>query len=154
VLESFPWSFATKRKVLALTAIQPTTTEWLYSYQYPSDCGGARRIVSGYRVDTNETRVPFRVIGAVIYTNQPEAELEYNLKQVDASLYNAAFCMALSYLLAVNIAPRVAGGDEHKLGPRSWELYRAFYMTARANTANEGADGPPPDAEWITARDR
>src|SRR5688572_11149621 len=59
-LRDFSWPFATKIAVLGLIEADPND-EWDYSYRYPSDCLQLRRILSGVRNDTRDSRVPFKL---------------------------------------------------------------------------------------------
>lgn len=167
LLRDFPWPFATKVELLAPLEFDGNA-EWAYKYQYPADCAMAHRLVPSYGSVAHpflaqpqqtepptipqKTRLPFRVYGGSLYTNVSEAQLEYTDKNVTESMFTEDFVMAFASRLAVYLAPFVAGGDEFKLGPRSWELYKAAYMKGRANAANEGAEGDQPDASWIIAR--
>jgi hypothetical protein len=170
LLRDFPWPFATKVATLAPLAFDGNS-EWAFKYEYPSDCSMAHRIVPVFGAVAHpfnpmlsplqiteaplipqQRRIPFRVYGDALYTNVEEAQLEYTNRNIATSAYKPDFIVALANRLAVYIAPMVSGGDEFKLGPRSFELYKAAYMKGRANAANEGAEGDQPDASWIAAR--
>ena len=55
-LSDFPWPFATRFAALALVEESPTT-EWAYSYRYPTDCYYLRKIHSGIRNDSRRLRI-------------------------------------------------------------------------------------------------
>lgn len=155
VMRSLAWPFATKFVTLGLVEEDPTS-EWGFSYRYPSDCFTARRIFSGDRNDSPQTRVPYKLgnddQGTLIYTDQEDAELEYTVLVDDPQLWPADFRMALSFLLAVYMAPRLAAGDPFKLGERAATLYGRTMAAASANAYNEQQDEQPPDAEMIRER--
>lgn len=154
-LRDFAWPFATKFVTLGLIKSSPTT-EWAYSYQYPSDCLKFRRILSLIRNDTRQSRIPFRFVygqsGQEIYTDQDSAQAEYTVDVNDTSRFPPDFVIALSYRLAAMIAPRVTGGDPFKLGPQALQLYALEISKASANAANEEQEEESPDSEFVRAR--
>ena len=54
------WAFASEQYTLELVETSPND-EWRYSYRYPSGYLKIRRILSGYRQDTEKTRIPFKI---------------------------------------------------------------------------------------------
>lgn len=156
VLSEFPWPFTTKIADLALVEEDPTD-EWAYSYTYPVDCLMDRRILSGSRNDSRQTRVPYRVVAsatgtALIYTDMEDAQLEYTMKADEPTYYPADLRLAMSMLLASMIAPRVTGGDQYKLGPRALQLYDLFMQRVKARAATQGQVDEEVDAEWTRCR--
>lgn len=155
-LRDFNWPFATKESTLALVSENPTR-EWSYAYRYPTDCLKLRRIFSGLRNDTRQTRTPFKIVrdasGSLIYTDARDALMEYTFAEVDSQRFPADFAQALALRLAVYIAPRLTSGDPFKMGERAWKLYVIEITRAQASSANEQQDEDKPDAEWINARD-
>jgi hypothetical protein len=156
VLRDFNWPFATKEVTLGLVESNPTE-EWTYSYRYPADCLKLRRIFSGLRNDTRQSRVPYKIVrdsvGKLIYTDQINACMEYTIDEEDASRFDPDFVMALSFRLAAYMAPRLTSGDPFKLGERSYKLYVYEITKAQASAANEVQDEEKPNAEWINDRD-
>lgn len=155
LLELFEWNFAAKIADAQLVEEDPTS-EWAYSYLYPSDCVAFRRILSGVTVDHRQSVIPFRVMninGAkVILTNQSEAEIEYTMRATDTALFTASFVRALSLLLASYIAPMLPHGDKLKLRELVLEMHSmALQEAATANGMEERSD-PAPDAESIRER--
>lgn len=155
VLRAFAWPFAVIIEDLTIVEEDPND-EWAFSYRYPSGCLAARRLLSGTRTDSQNTVVPYRVArdasGRVIFTDLEDAQIEYT-SLVDAEEeWDSIFVSALTYLLAFKIAPRLAGGDESKLGDRAFKLYLYELSRAQAAAANEERPDLPPDAELITAR--
>lgn len=152
ILADFSWPFATKFANLALIAADPTE-EWLYSYQYPSDCAFFRRIVGVVRIDDYTIRVPFRVIrGNAIYTDQENAVGEYTTKDVNESAFPPSLVMAMSLRLAIYLAPRVTAGDNGPLIQRLAQSYSIEMSRAQANAANEQGYDQPLDGELIRSR--
>lgn len=152
----FSWPFATEIGDLGLVEEDPND-EWAYAYRYPSDCKFFRRILSGTRNDSRQSRVPYRITqddqGLLILTDTDEAQGEWTIMEEDASRYPADFVMALSLLLAAYIAPSVTAGDPFKLGERAYRLYVQSIAKARANAFNEQQDEEPPQSEFIAGRE-
>jgi len=155
-LRDFAWPFATKIAALALVAEEPNT-EWGYSYRYPSDCLEMRRILSGVRNDTRQSRAPYKIAqdsaGLLIFTDEEDAQAEYTVRMTDPQRYPADFTLALSFYIAAIAAPTLTAGDQFKLGDRAGKMY-AFEI-ARATTRGFNEEQPEelPEAEAIRARE-
>lgn len=155
-LRDFPWPFATAIGALALVEEAPTV-EWGYAYRYPAACLAVRRILSGAgRVERPDTRIPYRIArdaaGLLILTDQPQAEAEWTVLVDDPQQYPPDFVAAVALLLAANIAPRVTGGDQFKLGALAFQKYLLSVDKARATAANEESADRPADSEFLTVR--
>lgn len=155
-LRDFPWPFAMKTTVLALVEEEPNT-EWGYSYRYPSDCLNVRRILSGLRNDTRQSRAPYRIgqddSGLLIFTDQQDAELEYTMRADNPLLYPPDFVMAFSYYLAHLMAPQVTGGDQFRLGDKALKFYQFEISRAVSRAINEEQQEEDPESEFIRARE-
>lgn len=140
ILSDFPWPFATKFIALGLVELNPTN-EWSYSYRYPSDCLKIRRILSGIRNDTRQSRVPYKIAqddnGSLIYTDMSEALIEYTVRLSDVERLPSDVVLAMSYYLASLIAPRILGSDRFEMVKRALQLYEAYIGEAKASAANE-----------------
>lgn len=154
-LRDFSWPFAMKIATLSEIEADPND-EWGYSYQYPTDCANLKRILSGTRTDTNDTRVAFRIANdgtnKIIFTDEAEAQAEYTVNLDETALFPADFVSALSYLLAFYVAVPVTGGDPFKLGPRAMSAYEHEIENAQANAANEEQPDVQPDSEFERGR--
>ena len=54
------FSIPSTKKFLTLQLVEENpTSEWRYSYRYPNECVLIKRILSGTRNDSRQTRVPF-----------------------------------------------------------------------------------------------
>jgi hypothetical protein len=155
-LKDFEWPFATKTADLLLVNEDPTE-EWLYAYRYPSDCLQARRIVSGIRNETEDTKIKYRIMqddsGLLVYTDHEDAQLEYTKRMTDASLYPIDFATALSLHLASHIAPRITAGDKFKMGERMMLRYLDRIGAAQANAFNEERLESRPESEFVRGRE-
>jgi hypothetical protein len=155
VLADLDWSFATKFAVLNLIEENPSC-EWRYSYKYPVDCINLRRILSGSRRDTQESRIPFRVVtdpsGKVIYTDKGEAEIEYTQNLTNASLFSSEFDLALSFRLASLVGARLTGGDPFKIKGDMLQQYEMELARAKKKNMNEETEDKPAESDLIRAR--
>jgi len=156
VLREFLWPFATKIADLALIEEDPNT-EWAFSYRYPIDCLDFRKILSGTRNETQDSRIPYRIAndnaGLVVYTDLEDAVAEYTMKVGNVALFPVDFQQALALRIAIYIAPRVTGGDPFKMGDRAMRMYMQEISSARANAFNEQQDERQVDSEFIRARE-
>jgi hypothetical protein len=154
-LRDFPWPFETSFAALALVEEDPTS-EWKYSYRYPTDCSKIKRILSGDRNDNRQGRVPYKLgrdsSGKLIYTDKEKAEIEYTYKDLDPNNLSSDCTLSLSWRLAAYIAPRVTGGDPFKLGDRAMKMYMYEVSIARASSVNEEQSEENPESEFIRAR--
>jgi hypothetical protein len=155
VLRDFEWPFATRYVDLGLVAENPNT-EWEFSYRFPSDAEKFRKILSGVRNETNESRVPYILasddIGKLIYTDQSNATGKYTKKITDVSLFPSDFTMALSLRLAYYIAPRVTRGDPFKLQEKVINNYFIEISRTKATALNEEQSEKEPESEFIRSR--
>lgn len=155
VLRACHWPFATKFTTLGLVEEDPTD-EWAYSYRYPTDCLLFRRILSGARVDTRETRIKYVLgqddDGRLLYTDQPDAEGEYTVNVTDVQQFDPHFVQALACLLAFYLAPQLTGGDPVRLGERAGALYVRLIRQAQGLAFNEEARDPEPESSLILER--
>lgn len=156
VLRSFPWPFTTKVAVLGLVAKEPTS-EWGYSYRYPTDCLYIRRILSTLRNDTRQTRVPYELAqdtaGILIFTDMDLAEIEYTAKSDNPQIYPSDFTLAFSYYLAFLMSPRLTGGDQFKLGEKAVGMYAAIISQAKSTGISEEQRDEEVDGEFIRTRE-
>jgi len=157
VLGDFAWPFATKFVTLELIEeFTDSTAEWGFSYRYPVDCIKFRRILSGSRNDSRQTRVPFRLVedesGTLIYTDKEDAEGEYTVRQEDYSRFSADFTLAMSVRLAINIAPRLTKGDPFKIKKDLMVQYQGEITPAEASATNEEQPEERPESEFISSR--
>lgn len=154
-LRDFEWPFNTKFIALGLVAINPTT-EWKYSYAYPSDCLHFRRILSGRRNDTYQSRIPYRFVygerSQEIYTDQMNACAEYGVDVTDTSRFPHDFVMAFSFRLAAYLAPGLTAGDPYKLGDAATKNYLYEISKAKATAVNEEQKDKDPESEFISGR--
>lgn len=155
VLRDYPWPFATKISTLGLVSENPNT-EWGYSYQYPSDCEYARRILGVNRNESNEERIPYKIFnsdnGLLIYADIENAQLEYTMTIEDFTIMPVDFIMAFSFKLAYYIAPQITAGDPMKMGDRARVNYELELSNAKSAAFNEEQQDVPPQSELVRVR--
>ena len=141
VLRDFRWPFATKFATLGLVERDPIGDEWSLSYRKPGDSLMLRRILSGARTDSRQSRIPYKEStdsgGKLILTDQEDAIVEYTQKITDTLLFPPDFTLALSYRLAHEVGPRLAAGDAFGLARRAAQMYNLEMNKASAQAFNE-----------------
>lgn len=160
-LEAYDWGFARKRITMALhgdtisdTATDPLAGVWGFRYQYPSDCIAPRKIQNPNAPP--DDAIPFDIetdLGGkqqTILTNQEDAVLVYTRDLHATDLFPSSFVMALSHLLASNIAYSITG--KRSVAKEELATYIALKRIAEAEDANKQVSPPPRDADWIRAR--
>ncbi len=154
-LRDFHWPFATKFQALGLVEANPTD-EWDYSYQYPSDCLDLRRLLSGFRSDSRDSEVKYRIVtdgnNTLVYTNQADAQAEFTIRITDTLRYPPDFITAFTLRGAALVAPSITSGDPFKMGTRAIQMYQAEISRAQANARNEFKPDLPPESDFIRAR--
>lgn len=155
VLKDHSWPFASKYATLALIEQNPND-EWAYSYRYPTDALFIRRILSGFRNDSEATKVAYAISqddsGMIILTDQDSAQIHYTVNVQSESYFTSDFALAFSYRLAHYLAPRLTAGDPFKLGPQALQKYMLELGRATSNAFNEDASVEFQDTESIQAR--
>lgn len=151
----FPYAMVTKRETLGLVKENPSE-EYQYEYTYPSTCQYIVQIVTNQSTDHRQSEIPFKIMrgesGRVIWTNEKDAELEFQFIENDFSRFPLDFALGFSFLLAGLIAPRVTGGDPFGLGAKAEAKFEKFESKARANSLNEQQEDLPPDSEFIRSQ--
>lgn len=130
----------TETKVLELIAENPNDL-WTYAYKYPNNCATIRRIQSCVVQDNRQTKIPLRtgVLNgvSVIYTNFPQATLEYVPNDIPLSSFSASAGMALAYRLAHMATALVAGKGAQKIRQEILQLYMAYKSEAQEHDRME-----------------
>lgn len=160
VLRAFTWPFATRYETLTLVdgdEDTPANNDWQYSYRSPSDAIFARRILGVGKKRTPDPNPPrFRVgsdiDGPLVYTNEPDAELEYTARTSCPAIYgDALFLEALEWRLAWAIGPALA--KDQKTVDNCLRTYELLVARAEVVGANEGEpDDHRVDSDWIAGR--
>lgn len=155
VLRDGRWPFATRVQALELVEEDPNP-HWAYSYRYPSECLFFRKILSGIRNETLQSKVPHRILsdqqGRLIFTDRQDAVAEWTKNITDSTLFPPDFELAASFRLAAYIAPKLAR-DQIGLSTDMMLKYRFELGIAMANAFNEEQHEDAPRSELERARD-
>jgi hypothetical protein len=176
MLNDYSWGFARKIRPLVLT--ETVIFNWAYAYDYPQDCMNINRLILGYEkvdqttqlsgsqqsyysdadlLDPSQLRdqVPYEIFNfdnKVIGVNQPEVRIDYRSRVTNPELFTVPFVMALSYLLASEVAVPIVGAELGRaLRKDSLDLYEVYLNNAISNDQNEKYL-PVLDSEYVTAR--
>ena len=136
VLRRFPWTFATKRVQLA--QLNETAPDFKYVYQYPADALAVRLMYNEHFIGLpkdNHFRLMNGASGRKIYTNIPNAWIEYTADVKDSELFDAQFIEAFSWKLASEIAFSLTGNMN--LVTNTIQAYNAFFTEAAGEDAAE-----------------
>jgi len=175
MLQDAPWQFSRSLKPLAL--LTDTLFNWIYVYQYPSDClyinrlhvnfaevsadNGTSAVASRYydrglpRPDLDQ-QVEHKIYNIdgnkVIASNEKELRIDYRKCVEDPNLFSINFIMGLSHLLAAELAIPLVGVDKGR-GLRSDELkiYQSYVDSGIENELNEQFTEIP-DSDFINVR--
>ncbi len=91
--------------------------------------------------------------GALIYSDQEDAVLEYTKQETDPDAFDSMFISALAWKLAMTIAPSMAKLDvKGLLLQQTIRNYEMDIQRARVAAMNEQQQPAPLEAEWVTAR--
>jgi hypothetical protein len=161
VLSDFPWPFAAQQVAL-VEDVTVTRVGWEHVYTLPVDFLVARAVLNG---DTRqsllpgEMRVPFEVILndagderllACDLTEDDIDALEYTAQVVDPTLYSAAFCDAVAWRLAVELALGLLK-DAQKAGA-CLQMYQRKVSEAFAQQLRGNREDQPLEGSGIRAR--
>ena len=173
LLTDVTWSFNKGLTTLAVLS-SVDIFNWIYAYQYPSDClhvirlilnfeefsnsDGAlrsRRIEDIYSPDLNR-QVKFEVMNEddnkIIVANEKELRMTYRKKVTDPNLFDNIFIQAFSWLLAADLAVAIVGAETgRQLRSDALTMYKSYLAEAVAKNLNEQYSEPV-TSEFITVR--
>lgn len=154
-LRDYPWPFATRFAKLALVENNPIS-HWAFSYRYPANCLHMRKILGDSRNDTREERIAYQITsddsGKLVYTDRPDAEIEYTINLTDYTVMTPDFIMAFSFLLAHYLAPSLTSGDPFKLGERAEQNYLKEISSSKSAAINEAQVDELPESAFVRGR--
>lgn len=155
ILESVPWSFATKRVTLA--ELETSSRDgWEYVYTAPSDMLAPQYIWMGVRNPPPEARIPFAIelndddSGQVVLCDLSPASLVYTKALPSLATWSNLACDAFAWALAAELA--LALPIKPALGLQALRGAKAALATAWAADARKGQEDQLPDSELITVR--
>jgi hypothetical protein len=180
LLESHPWSFATRRAALVL--LTETNDQWLYVYAVPNlmvkvlavippEADNDYSTLSSYSTDNGDTYnadlgsqagsyvpQPFCLetlsTGVpVILTNQEDAVLRYQVSVTDPTKFSALFKLCLSWLLASMLAGPIIKGDVGAAeGKRCYQMFQAHLNAASVTDSNQRKINANHVVSWLAGR--
>ncbi len=172
LLRDVPWNFAHKEDALAL--LTDDLFNWVYAYQYPSDCLYINKLILNFEEfgDTGDGVTRSRHIediyspdlgrqvkyeiqnldgNRVIAANEPSLRISYRKKITDPNLFDMLFIQAFVKLLESELAIPIVGAEVgRQLRSDAIQLYKGYLEEATAATQNESYV-PPVDSEFINA---
>lgn len=155
VLRDYAWPFAKQSMELNLVESDPND-DWGYAYRYPSAALFIRRIWGAVRNPSLAATIKYDIgsdaTGKLIYTDEPDAEIEYTARIEAVSKWDSGYVLAVAYLLASKIAMRLVKEDKIGMTERMEAKYVRQMLKVRANAENERRPDPPPESDIITAR--
>ena len=174
LLSDMEWNFSQ-----SIAPLAPLTIEvfgWSNVYQYPTDCLYNDRLILNYSANSADVggmisrpryaddpylpdlaaQVQYKVMNIdgqrVIVSNDAGLRASYRKRVSDTSVYSSQFVLALSWLLASDIAIPIVGGELGRaLRKESLEIYSAYKDAAAVNDMNEEYS-PPIESDFITVR--
>lgn len=160
ILSKFPWKFATSYADLTLVSeygdANHVNDEWSFTYRMPSECAFLRKILTGVRDGSIDSRAEYDIAsdasGLLILTDEDSPTVEFT-KFVSEEFYSADFEIALSHLIAHYIGPRLKLGDSDKVSEKHFALYLQWVSTARASDINQTQRKRRPESEFISGRE-
>ena len=171
VLADADWGF---NSVLAPLAVLSGVSifNFLYAYQRPVDCLYINRLVLNYPYYSSGISTPLQNLGVispdldkqvayrefnsngvrVIASNEASLYIDYRARVTDPNLFNTAFMIALSWLLAAAVAIPIVGAEQGRaLRADALNLYKSYVAAAAASAMSQRYTAPR-DSEFITAR--
>lgn len=177
MIRDHPWTFA--RKKIAMAELTDDLFDWVYSYQYPSDCLMINRLMSAetkvstvdglaYRPDyynndpllnnydklksieyAIENSSGVKVIGCDL----PQAYIDYRVRITNPNLFDSNFIIALSWYLASELAIPIVGGDAGRVfRGEALSVYQNVLATAKSQNGNEQKKHSVAESDFILAR--
>lgn len=168
------WGF--NHKIRTLAVLTTEIFNWAYAYQYPTDCLKINRLVGAYEELSNadadvvsrlldsqllpirdtQPKTPYELFNfddnKVIGANEADLRIDYTAKITAPNLFSDDFVMALSHLLASELAIPLIGAEVgRQLRSDSLQMYKEYLHAAIADDMNEG-DYEPALSEYETAR--
>ena len=173
-LREIPWQF--NRKIRALASVTTDIFQWSYSYSYPVDCLKIHRLVGQYEelpIGSNDVvsrlldsrvrsptdlrrQIPYEVFNfddnKLIGSNQPDLRIDFAAKVTDPNLFSDDFIMALSHLLASEVAIPIVGAELGRaLRNDSLQLYRQYLASAMSTDMNDQFLNPG-ESDYVNIR--
>jgi hypothetical protein len=144
-------------KTLELLEEEPNTL-WSYAYKYPTNCVFLRRIRSPVLKDNRTTQIPRKTgihsAQKVIFTNEPEAVIEYIPDDVPLAALSPNAGLAIAYRLAILSSNLIVGKGSVKIKEDIQKSYLLARSEAQEHDRLENAnfDEDSVTSEFVEAR--
>jgi len=173
-LRELPWQF--NHKIRALASLSTEIFNWAYAYSYPVDCLKINRLVGSFEelpagssdvasrlldsrvinLKEQKRQIPYEIFNfddtKTIGSDQPDLRVDFSAKITDPNLFSDDFILALSHLLASELAIPVVGAELGRaLRKDSLQLYTSYFASAVAADMNDQYS-PPQESEFVTVR--
>lgn len=164
-----PWQF--NRKIAPLAVLDIEIFNWGVAYQYPVDClsilrlvgeqeqvedGVHRRTYDELHIEYRRSDTPYEVFNfdnnKVIGCNSTNMRIDYAAKVENPDLFSDDFILALSHLLASELAIPIVGAEQGRaLRSDSLSLYNEYLTSAMASDHNDHHNMTT-ESEFVTIR--
>lgn len=174
LLREYDWGFA--HKIVALAPLATSLFNWVYSYQYPSDClyinklllnfeqvgtpadGAAiraRTLEEIYALDL-DAQVKYEIYNdagkKIIASNEANLRIDYRARITDTTLFDSIFVDAMAWGLAARTAIAIVGVDQgRQLRSDALQMYNSILAKAAAANRNESYREPL-DSDFVNIR--
>ena len=173
-LRELTWQF--NHKIRALAPVTTDIFNWAYAYSYPVDCLKIHRLVGSFEalpagssdvasrlldsrvINLKDVRrqIPYEVFNfddsKIIGSDQPDLRIDFAGKVTDPNLFSDDFIMALSHLLASELAVPIVGAELGRaLRNDSLQLYRQYIASAMSSDMNDQYFLPS-ESDFVTIR--
>jgi len=163
-------------KIAVLAVLTTEIFNWAYAYQYPNDCLKIRRLIGAHEELANadadvvsrlidsqllplrdlRTQIDYEVFNfddnRVIGANESELRAGYVVKVTNPTLFTDDFVLALSHLLAAEVAIPIVGAETgRQLRSDELQLYNSYLESATSDNLNEQYFSPG-ESEYVTIR--
>ena len=156
LLTLYSWGFAKTTRALSLKAEVPT--EWLYMFDYPSDClrvhyiippESGKNIVTGTGIATpriDYEPIPYEIAtgddgSRRILTDYEDSYISYTKKVTNTTLFDPLFDQALAWALAIDLAIVLGGDSGSKYRDQAQTAFDRVIQQAIAHSINESEGG-------------
>jgi len=174
MLSETAWGF--NRTIAALASSATEIFNWAFTYVYPNDCEKINRLIGEQEelanadadvisrlidsqilpISSFRNRIPHEIFNfddvKLIGANESGLHIDYTKNATNPELFTSTFVMALSHLLASELAVPIVGVKEgRQLRSDSLSIYQNYMSSAMANDFNEDYEEPV-ESEFITVR--
>lgn len=141
LLYSHPWNFAIER--VALSQVADPVFGFAKAFQLPSDC---LRVLES---DLPQGE-PWKIEGNKLVCDSESVQIKYIKRTTATNTYSAAFCEALSYRLAADIAYQIS--QNASLAQTLMQMAEQKIAFARSFDAQESVGDRIYADSWLNAR--